>query len=743
MSAEVAVDDGREAPMSEAGRFPIVALGASAGGLGALQGFFRALPVDRRDGMACFIVAQHLSPRHRSQIAAILGQCTAQTCIDLIDGLYPEPGFVYVLPPGRGLAVNADGSFRLTEQAGNATPTPSIDALFETLARHYGARTVGIVLSGTGSDGARGARAIAEAGGSVFVESETSAGYPQMPLATRDTGVTSCQGTPGTLALRVYALAISRVEGTLPEDAEPAVALSLLSLLGSLADLRGIEANARMIGLLRHAAAAAGCLTLADYRLHLLDDGAERLHIARRLASLPRLWPIGAAQRAALLRHLEARMQTQQAGDGELRVWVPACGRGESAYQIAILLAGLHHTDGRPLTFRVFATDSDTEVLSQARLARYARETLAGCAGLGAADIEHFFLCDGELLRPQPWLRERIVFSPHGVLNAPPFPRLDLVSLQLDARSLTGAAAQLRVFHYALREGGLLALQGPRCEPDAQRFEAIDAAANLWRRRSGSGRLSQPPAFLGLDVGMNPGLRELNAVLLDALAPDALVLDAGGRCLQILGGAARYLDLRSPRPLTVPRALREPWRSALHRLLRESEAGGDTTHPRQTSVIDASGGPGALRAVCLQLRTLAPSATGVDLRLLVFQPAAVSRQAPDGSDGDDDYENLLQTFGEVNAELQSAVEELSTANEELEASGEELQASNEELEVANAELDARNREIAAVNEELAAILDASELAILVLDEGLCLRRFSPAAGIAFGIEEPNLGQLIV
>ena len=153
----------------------------------------------------------------------------------------------------------------------------AIDALFETLARHFGARTVGIVLSGTGSDGSRGARAIADAGGSVFVESETSAGYPQMPIATRDTGVASCQGTPGTLALRVYALAISCFEGTMPEDADPAVAASLLSLLGSLADLRGIEANARTVDLLRRAAEAAGCRTLLDYRLHLLDDGAERL----------------------------------------------------------------------------------------------------------------------------------------------------------------------------------------------------------------------------------------------------------------------------------------------------------------------------------------------------------------------------------------------------------------------------------------------------------------------------------
>ncbi|MBS0602304.1 MAG: response regulator, partial [Proteobacteria bacterium] len=738
------MDDQREGPMNDHRRFPIVALGASAGGLGALQAFFRALPVDRRDGMACFIVAQHLSPRHRSQIAAILGQCTAQTCLDLVDGLQPEPGFVYVLPPGRGIAVGEDGSFRLTEQAGSPTPTPSIDGLFETLARHFGARTIGIVLSGTGSDGSRGARAIADAGGSVFVESETSAGYPQMPIATRDTGVTSCQGTPGTLALRVYALAISCFEGTTPEDADPAVAASLLSLLGSLADLRGIEANARTVDLLHRAAEAAGCRTLVDYRLHLLDDGAERLHLARRLAALQRLWPIGAAQRAALLRHLAARAQTMQVGETELRIWVPACGRGESAYQLGILLAGLQHPDGRPVSFRLFATDSDAEVLNQARLARYSRELLETCAGLTAADIDHCFIGDGELLRPQPWLRERIVFSPHGVLNAPPFPRLDLVSLQLDNRSLTGAAAQLRVFHYALREGGLLALQGPRCEPDSQRFEVLDPAASLWRRRSGSGRLPQPPAFLGLDTGINPGLRELNAVLLDALAPDALVLDAGGRCLQILGGAARYLDLRSPRPLTVPRALREPWRSALHRLLRELDLSEEGVHGRQTSVIDGSGGPGALRAVHLQLRPLPPSATGVDLRLLVFQPAAGPRQAPEGTgSSDDDYENLLQALGEVNAELQSAVEELSTANEELEASGEELQASNEELEVANSELDARNREIASVNEELAAILDASELAILVLDEGLCLRRFSPAAGIAFGIEEPNLGQLIV
>lgn len=776
----------------------VVGIGASAGGLDALERFFTALPLDSG---AAFVVVQHLSPDHKSMMDNLLARYTAMPVRVAEQGMALAANAVYLIPPGKHLKLLCDRLQVLpkTEQ-GLSLP---IDVFFHSLAEQWGDAAVAVVLSGTGSDGSRGLAAVNAAGGFVFVQDPATAKFDGMPRSALATGLVDVVAPAHELAERLLAhLRAPRGAIQRAADGQPGGAWStpLEGILEQLVASSGIDFReykpATVLRRIERRMQLLRSPTLADYQLRLAASTDEQTLLRREL-----LIPVTRFFRDAEVFDLLAQEVVPALVEAEasepIRVWVACCATGEEAYSLAMLFAEAAQRLGpgrarRPV--KIFATDVEPLYLDQAA-AGFFPDTIA--AEVSAARLEQFFVArqGGYAVRPE--LRQMVIFARHNLVGDPPFTRMDLVSCRNALIYLQPVAQEraLRRLQYALTPGAHLLL-GPSESLGVLHhdFQAVPGRHKLYRLlrhdrraialdnssrhlptvRRLSARGAQQAAAPGEQADwVGRGQRQLQ----QAYVPLSLLLGPARELLHVYGQAGGLLQLAEGQATLdvlklLPREL--SWAAGL--LLQAVAADGQ---PHTSAVLRMAGAAGegdageeTAQRVRLTARPLAiaeqpagpPAGAGAAPAsghvLLSIEPLQGPEPAARLTALDDEQlrhvETLERELEITHDNLQATIEALETANEELQATNEELMAANEELQSTNEELQSVNEELYTVNSEFQAKVDvlngvnadleniakATAIPTLFVDESLRLMRFTPELLQLFKLRESDRGRSV-
>lgn len=471
--------------------FPVVGIGASAGGITALQTLFRAIPA--QPGIA-FIVVQHMQPDQPSQLASLLAKWSAHPVREIVEGVGLEPGWIFVAPPGKAVGLR-DGTFE-TEPvaAAGARGIDTVDRLFESLSLGCGARAIAVVLSGTGTDGAAGALCVRQAGGMVLVQEPATAMHDGMPRATIASGAAD-----HVLPLKGLAEELSACAA--PDYVRSASAAAWVDHVGSAVDaivelirtrasfdFRGYK-RAPLLWRIQHRMEVRRVPLFHDYEALLHDDPAELELLVRGIPIHVTEFFRDPAAWATLERDVVPQL-FEQARGGAIRAWTPACASGEEAYSLAMLLAERAASVERSPAFQIFATDSAPEIVARASRGVF---DSAALSELSPERRQRFFYAADGAFRVKRALREKLVFAPQDLLADPPFSDLDLVTcrnlfIYLDRDAIDRAVYLL---HTSLRQGGYLLLGKTESLPRQQRgFEELAPGARIFKK---TGRIAEVP----------------------------------------------------------------------------------------------------------------------------------------------------------------------------------------------------------------------------------------------------------
>jgi two-component system CheB/CheR fusion protein len=750
----------------------VVGLGASAGGLEALERFFDKAPTDSG---GAFVVVMHLARNFRSMLDELLSRHTTMKVRAVADGMELEPDTVYVIQPGTEIEV-LGAALRVTMRptAAMSGRLSSIDALLRSIAHSWGERGVGVILSGSGTDGSQGVVALHAAGGTSLVQAPESAKFDSMPVAAIATHCVSAVDAPETLAkLACESAALRRLAKSAALACVDSTALQ--SILASVVGANHLDASQyaqstferRVFRRMRE----RECGTLSEYAEIVRDDRLEARALAEALligvtdffrdegafASVARLVMPELVRRA----EEEAR---------QIRVWVPGCATGEEAYSLAMLVAEATADHPTPVDFQIFATDIHKGSLAEAARGEFSDERMVN---VSEARRREFFTQNASgKWQISPRLRRYVVFAPHDVLADPPFTRLDLISCR-NLLIYFSVEAQQRVlsnFAFGLGENGYLFL-GSSETVGAQReaFDFVDVRRRLFRRTRARSRAAFK--VRGLDsferaatiVPLGGGRRSLKlretflqpvyAALLKEFAPAALLVSSDRELLHSFGDARRFLrapegvmrfdvaDMCDPALKTrvtvgIERALRERVEQRISRVELSAfpEPGmivDVTIRPLQVedsspfALLLLSAPPNPAHGSPAPAAPLASDARSADLELEIMR----TREA---------LQATIEEIETTNEQLKAANEELLSSNEELQSTNEELNSLNEELHSVNAEHFRQNTELVKLTRDFDALLRVSEIGVLFLDEGYAIRRFTRLIGELFQLTDADI-----
>jgi two-component system CheB/CheR fusion protein len=742
----------------------IVAIGASAGGLEALTQLIAQLPTDLN---VPYVVLQHLSPTYRSMLAQLLGRETTMRVLEIEDGMVPEPNCIYTTPPNRNLELR-DGGFRLVEPALEVLPKPSVNAFMYCLAEARGEDVIGVVLSGTGSDGASGLRAVKAGGGLTFAQDPTTAKFTGMPQSAIDTDCVDWVLPPAEIAREIAG--IVRAHGQIrPPGQDTHSPAALKTLLAKVqrytkVDFSGYKESTVWRRILRRM--SANRATSLDEYIELTRKNPDELgHLCKDILISVTSFFRDAESFVALRKALADRLATKRPGD-EIRIWVPGCATGEEVYSIAILLFELLGAARHDHKIQLFATDIDLPAMGIARRGRYSEASLSG---VDPVIVQRYFQPQGDTYEISKELREVVVFARQNLVQDPPFLRLDLVSCRNLLIYFQNSLQErvLDIFHYALASGGLLFLG--KSESVYQRealFETLQRDHRIFRRRDVpasktavvSLMLEQSPLPRTTAVPAKP--RTLEERFYSAAAsfyvPASVMVNAHLELLHVFGDVSDYLRLPAGRvDFNLQALIRKEWRTEVQTLVHQAQHKRSSVLGRSHE-LDATG-----QCVRLAVHPL-PGGEADPLLLVGFEKIPADGNRPDaveaslGSVSRDLEDELLAT----REHLQTVIEELETSNEETQALNEEMQASNEELQAANEELQAANEELQSTNEELTTVneelqIKSAELgeansdlesiqnsvdyAIVVVGEQQRLLRYNEPAARLFGLSPARVG----
>jgi two-component system CheB/CheR fusion protein len=763
--------------LSEPGSPPrpsfVVGIGASAGGLEALERFFDHVP--ETSGMA-FVVVQHLSPDFKSLMDELLARHTELPIHLVENGMEMEPDHVYLIPAKKEMIVSG-GRLLLGERDRQQELALPIDVFFRSLARDCGPRAIAVVLSGSGSDGSRGVVDVHEAGGLVIVQDVESAQFDGMPRAVRDTGVADHVASPDAMPsiLLEHAGNTDHVPAV-QRRREPSGAKGFDAVYEMLQGEFGIDFTHYKPSTVTRRIERRLQLS----RAQSLEDYVERLDRERtELDILYRDLLIGVTR---FFRNEEAfeRLETtvlpdlfRKLPDGvPLRAWVAGCATGEEAYSLAIVLHELAAQHGdRPI--KIFASDVHRGSIEIATRATYEEEALRN---VSPARLERYFIRRGRTYQIVPELRQLIVFAPHNVIRDAPFTRVDLVSCRNLLIYLQPPIQQkvLSLFHFALNRGGVLML-GPSESPGAllPDFEAIDRHWRIYRKYSDARlpidprqrlrttvepRIATPPQLPFARHSLSQLLGTYDA-LLDEHMPPGLLVTERGELIHAFAGASRFLKHRDGRQALdvfdlVDNELKMILVGGLKRATKER--GGIVFKGVR---IETESGIDRYKVTLRQIRG---KTTGLSHVLIAFEPSAGVAPAEPTSEREIDLGDVSRyqiaalgaELAHTKENLQAAIEELETSNEELQAANEELLASNEELQSTNEELQSVNEELYTVNAEyqrkiaelvelsndMDNLLASTDIGMIFLDRQLKVRKFTQQIGNTFNLLQQDVGR---
>ena len=762
--------------------FPIVGIGASAGGLAAFEAFFSGMPADTNPDMA-FVLVQHLAPDHKSILSELIRRYTRMKVFEVTDGMVVRPNCAYIIPPNRDMGFAA-GALHLFEPAAPRGQRLPIDFFFRSLAQDQRERAICIVLSGTGSDGTQGVRAVKDEGGMAMAQSPESTEYDGMPRSAMATGLVDFFLPPQEMATQLMGY-VAQAFGPMPRiayAAAPKAESALKRILQLLRNRTGHDFSQYKPNTIHRRIerrlAVHQLATYAQYAAHLEQAPGEVDALFRDLLiGVTSFFRDPEAFEALEAQVIPKLLAAKPAGAG-VRVWIPGCSTGEEAYSIAILLQERLEAEKQSYKIQVFATDIDSQAIAIARLGVYPASI---ATDLSPGRLSRFFTLepDGTSYRIHKTIRDMLVFSEQDLIKDPPFSKLDLISCRNLLIYLGGDLQKklIPLFHYALNPGGFLFQGTSETVGDfAELFTVLDRKAKLYQRKAdflGTQRATLGRTFLvppGLEgplpltagravAALKQPLRELTEqALLQQVALSGALINDQGDILYLHGRTGQYLELVPGEPgvnniLKMAReGLRRELTTALHQAVTSQETlrcpGLRVRTERgivgvNLTIRPVKGGAGAVVGAPLYLVVLeyVPEST------TAMAAAAAAAPAPAAGATEAHLTELRQELRAKEEYLKASNEELETSNEELKSSNEEMQSVNEELQSTNEELETSKEELQSVNEELATVnaelqtkvvdlsranndmnnlLAGTGIGTVFLDQALRILRFTPA-----------------
>ena len=780
----------------------VVGVGASAGGLEALEKLFSEMPTNL--GFA-YVIVQHLSPDFESLMDELLARHTRLSIHRVIDGMEVLADSIYLIPPRKEMIIS-EGKLLLTDRDPAPAFTLPIDMFFRSLADDFGPRAIGVVLSGTGTDGTRGVLEIKKSGGLVLVQSPETAKFDGMPRSAVGTGVADKIQAPELMGATLNAISNASPSFgslSLAED-EQADASPHGQILVMLRERYGIDFTLYKPGTIgrriERRMAIRNIGSSSDYLTRLSEDDEELEHLYRDLLIGVTEFLRDPQAFEVLYSNVLEDMVEKLSNERSLRIWTPGCATGEEAYSLALMLHELATAKNKPLNVKIFATDLHPGALEAAGAGLYRKEALSN---ISEERLGRYFIpqSDGHTYRISPELRRMVVFAPQNVTKDPPFTKIDLLS----CRNLLIYLQQhvqdkiLSLFHFSLNKGGVLFL-GPSETAGVleSEFDSVDRHWRIYRKRRDA-RLTSVSRFPmtslntlagvaphnqhlpteAIDIPRSPQSETIRLLktydaLLDMYMPAGFLVDLHGNIIHVFGDVGPYT-----RPL-----LGRPTVDLLDILVDELRiaAGAGIQRAAKERAVVSYGGirvgseeDGQL--VTVTARRVQGSRGAEESRaehiLVTVAPSEPIPLLPDGELDDsgsvlpveslDISEEARERISALEYELRYTKEHLQATNEELETSNEELQATNEEMMASNEELQSTNEELHSVNEELYTVnseyerkiseltrltadmdnlLHSTDVGTVFVDKEARIRKYTPAVASTFSFIPQDIGRPI-
>jgi two-component system CheB/CheR fusion protein len=773
-----------EAAASSASKnFPIIGVGASAGGLEAFTELLHALP--KNNGMA-FVFVQHLDPKHVSMLAEILARESKMPVLEARNGVLVQPDHVYVIPRNTSVSM-AKRTLRLGPRSLVSGQLTSIDTFFQSLAQDQGVRSIGVLLSGNGSDGTSGLKAIKSAGGIAFVQAPESAKYDGMPRSAIQAGCVDFIRKPAEIGQELVRLVEHPYIGTpgwdgnevLPETADNLSDILTLVRNASGVDFRHYKPNTVRRRILRRMVLNQA-ETLAAYLETLRQDPAEVQALYDDLLINVTEFFRDPEMFQAVARQVFPRITAahRKGASRQIRVWVPGCSTGEEAYSLAIALTEFLGEKVDRISIQIFATDISEHALKIGRSGIYPASI---AQSVSPERLRRFFTKSDAGFQVHKHIRDSCIFARHDVIKDPPFSKLDLISCR-NVLIYLGSSLQDRVvpvFHYALNTNGFLVLgSSETIGSHADLFQLVDKKNKIYARKSGVSRIPlmtpahqlpaqkaqlppKPEAWTDLELQ-----READRLVLSKYGPPGIVVDENLKICQFRGQTSQFLEpAAGAASLSVLRMVREGLAAELKGALAKARKEGK---PVRRDGVHLSNGKVELN---LQVIPFHRNSDHDAKYLILFESVRTIPQArhPKGkppsrlrslelenehlrqelTSSREYLQSIIEDQEASQAELQSATEEiqssneeLQSTNEELETAKEELQSTNEELNTVNEELQNRNSQLARMGNDLVNLLANVNMPIVILGNDLRIHRFTPATEKSLNLIPSDIGRPI-
>jgi len=764
-SAQKAVADSSSSPGPEV--FPIVGIGASAGGLEALTQLLEHMPA--RTGMA-YVVIQHMDPTHASQLSEILSRKSTMPVREVRGDMAVEADHVYITPPSENLRIEKGVLHRVARPAEPGVRNMAIDDFFESLAQDRGNLAFGIILSGTASDGTMGLRAIKVEGGITFAQEPRSAKFEGMPSSAIASGAVDFVLSPEAIAKQLVALAghpyLSHKPSPFPDAEMLPADRDLNPIFSVLRSATGIDFThykhntiLRRIG---RRMALFGIDNVKDYSRKLRHDRGEAKILAQEFLINVTAFFREPETYKALREMVFPVLLKGRAADDPIRIWIPGCSTGEEAYSLAIALTEFLEETDATCGIQIFATDLSDAVIERARSGIYMENLLSG---VSPERRRRFFVKRDRIYQVSQAIRSLCVFAKQDLTKDPPFSKIDLISC-CNLLIYLGPVLQKKavsLFYYALKPGGFLVLgSSESVGAYSESFESVDRKQRIYSKR----RNAVHPPFErfggpGLGVNLPPSAagespsplkniqKYVDRILLAEYAPAGVIIDDSMHVLQIRGETGHYLQIPAGEPTTdLTRLVRPGLLAALRSAVRKARQQGTQVKETGLQVKDAD----EVRNVDLRVSPIRDPNSTEPCFLILFDDAArrkipaaerrrknkslarapkraaeeVSRLEEELNATRDYLQSIIESQEAAAEELRSANEEAQATNEELDTAKEELQASNEELNTVNDELRARNLEQSTLNSDLRKLLGSINVPLVMVGKDLHIRWFTPA-----------------